>query len=368
VIKYLGSKRRLLPVLGDIFEASGATTALDAFTGTTRVAQEFCRRGAAHVTAVDTATYSEVLARCYVELDAATADLDGLPEALAALGRLPGRRGFVTETFCERSRYFHPDNGMRIDAIRDAIEEQYAGHRLHPVLLTSLLQAADRVDSTVGLQMAYLKQWAPRALQPLALREPQLTPGTGAAVRGDIVDVLPDLPAVDLAYLDPPYNQHRYFTNYHVWETLVRWDAPQVYGVACKRVDSRDPATASVFNRRRDMPAALAALIADVAAEVVVVSFSDEGFVPLPDLVDMCAVRGDVAVHSFEQRRHVGASLGVYNPAGVRVGTPGPSRNLEHLVVAGPPARVRALSQAVAAGPRPSPARPGGDDQAKPQP
>ena len=34
------------------------------------------------------------------------------------------------------------------------------------------------------------------------------------------------LPAVDLVYLDPPYNQHRYATNYHVWETLVRWDAP----------------------------------------------------------------------------------------------------------------------------------------------
>ena len=44
----------------------------------------------------------------------------------------------------------------------------------------------------------------------------------------------------DLAYLDPPYNQHRYFTNYHVWETIVAWDRPEHYGVACKRVDARD--------------------------------------------------------------------------------------------------------------------------------
>jgi len=53
------------------------------------------------------------------------------------------------------------------------------------------------------------------------------------------------LPEADLAYLDPPYNQHRYFTNYHVWETLVAWDAPAHYGVACKRVDARQPTTAA---------------------------------------------------------------------------------------------------------------------------
>ncbi len=56
---------------------------------------------------------------------------------------------------------------------------------------------------------------------------------------------------VDLAYLDPPYNQHRYAGNYHVWETLMAWDAPEHYGVACKRIDLRDKHTASVFNRRR---------------------------------------------------------------------------------------------------------------------
>ena len=70
VIKYLGSKRRLLPVLGDLFSRSRASTALDLFTGTTRVAQEFKRRGGT-VTAVDCARYSEVFARCWIETSAA---------------------------------------------------------------------------------------------------------------------------------------------------------------------------------------------------------------------------------------------------------------------------------------------------------
>ena len=78
-----------------------------------------------------------------------------------------GRRGYFTEVFCERARYLRPENGARVDAIRDAIEERYLASPLYPILLTSLLEAADRVDSTTGLQMAYLKQWAPRCRQPL---------------------------------------------------------------------------------------------------------------------------------------------------------------------------------------------------------
>ncbi len=182
-----------------------------------------------------------------------------LATELARLDQLDGRPGYVTETFCERSRYFTPENGARIDAIRDAIASDHAGSPLEPVLLTSLIEAADRVDSTTGVQMAYLKQWAPRAHQRLTLRVPVLLAGRGRAIRGDALEVVRMVGSFDLAYIDPPYNQHRYFTNYHVWETLVAWDAPEHYGVACKRIDARDPSTRSPFNSKRTMPAALAA-------------------------------------------------------------------------------------------------------------
>jgi adenine-specific DNA-methyltransferase len=333
VIKYLGSKRVLVPVLGELMGASGARTALDLFTGTTRVAQEFCRRGAI-TTAVDTASYAEVLARCFVETDVADVDPAEVADALAHLASLPPVDGYVTETFCRESRYFHPDNGQRIDAIRAGIDEHYREEPLRSILLTSLLLAADAVDSTVGLQMAYLKQWAPRALGELRLKPPVLTPGRGRAVRGDALDVVHDLPPVDLAYLDPPYNHHRYFTNYHVWETLVRWDEPEHYGIACKRVDSRDDDTRSLFNSRRTMPDALAGVVKAVDAEVVMVSFSDEGFVALDDLVEMCRARGNpVEVLAFDHKRYVGALIGIHNPKGERVGTVSHTRNTEYVVV-----------------------------------
>lgn len=343
MIKYLGSKRRLVGELGRLFGQAGAGTALDLFTGTTRVAQEFCRRGG-WVACVDTAAYSEVLAQCYVELDADAVDPAEVDEALARLSALPDRRGYVTEVFCEQARYFHPDNGVRIDAIRQGIDDLYGDHWLRPVLLTALLEAADRVDSTLGLQMAYLKQWAPRALRPLRLSAPELTPGTGKAIRGDALQVVGELAPVDLAYLDPPYNQHRYFTNYHVWETLVRWDSPEHYGVACKRVDAREEQTRSPFNSKRRMPEALATVIAQAKAETVVVSFNNEGFVPLPLLEEFCRARGNpVAVLAYDAKRYIGQRLGVFSPDGRRVGEAGPEHNVEYLLVSAPEDRLAAI-------------------------
>jgi adenine-specific DNA-methyltransferase len=339
LIKYLGSKRRLVPVLGEILERSGARTALDLFTGTTRVAQAFKQSGA-EVTAVDTTRYASVLAGCYVATDADTVDRGALERAVTALNGLPGRAGYVTETFCVQSRFFQPHNGERIDAVRDAIAAEFGGTALEPALLTSLLEAADRVDSTTGVQMAYVKQWAPRSFRPLELRVPALLAGPGHAVRGDACAVVGQLGAFDLAYLDPPYNQHRYEANYHIWETLVAWDAPSYYGVACKRMEIRD-GPRSAFNSRRTMIDALAQVVRDVDAGVVVLSYNDESWIDRQALIEMCRVRGHVEVLAFPSNRYVGARIGIHNPAGERVGTVGRLRNLEYVVVAGARAPVR---------------------------
>src|SRR6202034_1909221 len=98
MIKYLGSKRRLVPVLTRICRASGARTALDLFTGTTRVAQAFKAEGV-HVTAVDSARYAHTFARTYIEADAAATDMGALRAVVTHLNGLPGQAGYVTKTF-----------------------------------------------------------------------------------------------------------------------------------------------------------------------------------------------------------------------------------------------------------------------------
>ncbi len=343
MIKYLGSKRLLVRVLGSIAESVGARTAVDLFTGTTRVAQELKRRGLT-VTATDMATYSQVLSDCYIATDAREVNEQDLVNELKRLNAVKGEPGYFTETFCESARFFQPRNGARVDAIRNLLAADYQQSPLYPVLLTSLMLAADRVDSTTGVQMAYLKQWAPRAHHDLELRRPQLLPGRGHTVAGDAMTTVDELEPVDLAYLDPPYNQHRYFTNYHIWETLVRWDAPEHYGVACKRVDSRDAETRSVFNTRRDMPAALASVIRRTKAQVVVVSYNDESWIGREQMADSLREAGheDVRVLAFDSKRYVGAQIGIFNPSGDKVGRVSHLRNVEYVFVAGPTDKVEA--------------------------
>ena len=335
MIKYIGSKRRLVQAISALASGCGARTAADLFTGTTRVAQGLKRQGV-FVTAVDTATYSEVLAQCYISTDAETVDRAELEALIADLNGLKAKRGYFTEVFCERARYLRPENGARVDTIRDAIEERYRASPLYPVLLTSLLEAADRVDSTTGLQMAYLKNWAPRALQPLSMRVPELLGGPGRAMRADARRAVASIGPVDFAYLDPPYNQHRYFTNYHVWETLIRWDAPDHYGVACKRMDSKSAATRSEFNSRLTMPVALGEIVRNIKATVVVVSCNDESWLGRAELVEMCAGRGHVELLEFDSKRYVGAQIGIHDLSGRKVGKVSHLRNLERLAVCGP--------------------------------
>ena len=220
---------------------SAPRTAVDLFTGTTRVAQEFKRRGI-DVTATDLGVLQRGAQRLLHRHRRATGSTArALVASSPGSTRSRGGRATSPGPSASRSRFFQPHNGARIDAIRDAIERDHPDGPLRPILLTSLLLAADRVDSTTGLQMAYLKQWAPRSHRDLELQVPELLAGPGHTVaRRRHADGRRRCRPVDLMYLDPPYNQHRYFTNYHVWETLVRWDEPEHYGIACKRVDARD--------------------------------------------------------------------------------------------------------------------------------
>ena len=338
MIKYLGSKRLLLDLIGEaVGRVAPGPTVLDLFSGTSRVGHALKRRGF-RVVANDHNAYAHTLARCYVETDLSDVE-DDARRLIAEFNRLPGRPGYFTETFCERSRFFQPKNGARIDAIREAIAAQGMRSDLEAVLLVSLMEAADRVDSTTGVQMAYLKQWAPRAFNDLELRMPDVLPrpeaGRGAALCLDALDAARRTPA-DVAYVDPPYNQHSYLGNYHVWESLVRWDKPDVYGIACKRADCRE--RRSAFNSRPRFDTAIQDLLAAIQAPVVVVSFSNEGWLAREELEAMLAGlfggRAHVATLATDYRRYVGAQIGIHNLQGEKVGRVSHLRNTEYLFIA----------------------------------
>lgn len=330
MIKYIGSKRALLGQILAAVQAAAPPGArvLDLFSGTARVGHALKAAGY-RVIANDHNAYAHTLATCYVQADASRW---AAPAAalIAELNALPGQAGWFTATYCEQARYFHPANGARIEAMRNRIAALAPPPELEAILLTALLEAADRVDSTAGLQMAYMKTWAPRAHNPVALRLPRLLPGSGEA-RCQEAEAAAATPA-DLAYLDPPYNQHSYLGNYHVWETLVRWDAPETYGIARKRADCRT--RRSAFNSRPGIGPALARAIAALQAPTLLVSFNDEGYLARPALEAMLAHKRHLQVLEIPHGRYVGAKIGIHNPKGEKVGTVGRLTNLEYLFLA----------------------------------
>lgn len=333
MVKYLGSKRTLVPLIAAVVERLPVRSAVDLFAGTTRVGQGLRRQGL-HVHSNDLATYSEQLGLAYIAADE-TLDRERIRALLAHLHQRPPKHGYFTETFCTRSRFVQPHNGRRIDAIRDEIDRLDVTPVERGVLLTSLLEAADRVDSTCGVQMAYVKSWAQRSYRDLELREPHHVPGPkGSVTREDANALAPGLEGIDLAYIDPPYNQHSYFSNYHVWETLVRWDRPEHYGVACKRTDCRT--TKSPYNSKAQAAEALKHLIGSLPTPWLIVSVSDEGFHRPDEISALLAERGYVHAASVDFPRYVGARIGIHNPQGERVGEVSHVRNRESILVCGP--------------------------------
>jgi len=357
MIKYLGSKRALLPWITSVVEFirnhEPIQTILDPFSGSGRVAHALKARGF-HVIASDYATYAYILAKALVESDAKRYPPTRLQPLLDYLNSLPGEPSWFTEKYAEKARFFQPINASRIESIRKAIDKIAAqDENLRAILLTSLLLAADKVDSTTGLQMAYLKRWAPRAYQPLRLTYPPLLAGDGLATQFEALEAVRAYPA-DLVYLDPPYNQHAYLANYHVWETLVRFDNPPTYGMVEKRADVRT--RKSPFNSREAAPKALAQLLEAIQARVILLSFSNEGYFTEADLYTLCQEKGYVAILRHPHRRYIGAQIGIYNPAGEKVGQVSHLHNEERLFVVSPR---KALVEAVEAAFAPVPSAKG---------
>jgi adenine-specific DNA-methyltransferase len=337
LVKYIGSKRKLVDKI--VRAAQGlpnVRTVCDLFAGTTRVGQGLKREGF-EVWSNDLATYSEVFGRAFIETDGDTVDKERMTMLLQRLNALPSRHGYFTQTYCIDSHYFKENNGERIDAIRPEIDDLEVSASERAILLSALLLAADRVDSTTGLQMAFLKKWSARSSQPLLLALPELLPGTGRVTRRDANELARELTNIDLVYIDPPYNQHSYFGNYHLWETLVRNDEPEVYGIAKKRSDVRE--TKSRYNSRVHCREAFSELIRDLSQvknRWLLVSFNSEGHLKPEEITEILGGFGEVASVWVDYKRYVGAQIGVYNPAGEKVGTPTHFRNHEWLFLAGP--------------------------------
>lgn len=343
-IRYLGSKAKMLPVIHEVAEALDVRSICDAFAGSGRVGHSFKAQGY-NVESNDfgAAQYAinEALIRTNLE------EVGNVPAFLQVLNALPGKLGWFTKTYCQDARFWRVENGMKVDAIRDEIElwnrEKRITNQEYFVLLYSLILALDQCDATMGMHKAYLKSPSSKSRfhTTLELEMPDILPNYGNGkhyVWQDYAENVVHCTRSEMTYIDPPYTVDQYSALYHVWDSLVIWDKPPVYGVARKRIDCKDSESKSPFCSKVKAPAAMRNLIGRCCSRYIVLSYSTDAIIPTEEIKGwLREARGEVIVIEKAHDRYSGYSQGGHANKGPkrRVSKPTAAKNTERLYVAG---------------------------------
>ena len=183
--------------------------------------------------------------------------------------------------------YFTEENALRIDFIRIQIENWYEASMINKdeyfYLLTCLIEAVPFVSNITGVYGAYLKHWDKRALNNLELKNVDLSinGSIGQAYNEDSNKLIENI-ETDLAYYDPPYNQRQYLPNYHVLETIAKYDNPKIKGVTGLRDYSEQKSDYcrkdSVFNAFED-------LIKNTKSRYIILSYNTEGLLSHDEII-----------------------------------------------------------------------------------
>lgn len=325
-IKYTGSKLKILPYMLQTIKGLDIHSALDAFTGTTRVAQTFSQIGF-NTTANDISEWSQVFATCFLLSNKSDSFYQLIIDELNAL---PGYYGWFSEHYGsdkpEGKRPFQLKNTLRLDAIRDRIDELKLSWEDKCVLLTSLIFAMDAVDNTLGHYVAYLSGWSDRSYKDICLKLPRRFPITtqNRVSKSDVFEAVKEY--YDLVYFDPPYGSNnekmppsrvRYASYYHIWKSIILNDKPKVFGKANRREDCRDTVSVSVFEEYKKNEdghfiamQAIKDLIAKTKAHYILLSYSSGGRATKEELFDIVNSYGKLLnVQEIDYKRNVMSSM-----------------------------------------------------------
>jgi len=368
-VRYLGSKNKLIPLIVEVIEGleTSEKTLIDVFTGTTRVAQAFKGLGY-KVTTSDMSWASEAYSHAMVCNDGNNQHLQQHIDDLNALEGVPG---WLTENYCDvviqvnskkpiyeevegrktkkkvgtkevvedvRIQVWKPHNGAKADAIREKIEAYRGmpyGDKMS--LIASLIFALDKVDNTVGLQQAYLKDWkSKRVDENLHLKLlPSPKGPAGSHITGDALKIV--YPRAEIAYLDPPYTPADYSTYYHIWDSITRWDKPELTLKTNRRIDrsksnkeKRDKNMISPWYSKKAAFEATKQLVDRLPVRYVVFSYSDEGLITLQQMKEMGSEYKSFHIYAKEHQRHVMSRIGA---GGDKAEKAKIKKNVEYVIV-----------------------------------
>ncbi len=321
-MRYIGRKTNLLPYIEDVVlkNTSRKGVFCDLFAGTHSVAAHFKKLGF-QIISNDLLCLAYVFGRALIQNNevptfsrltnlpnaSPTGLFDGMEAYLRVLNYLNGLEGvsdgFIFNVYCPggdngyNRQYISDENGQKVDVIRRQIEAWKRDNLItkdeYYVLLLSLLEAVSKVTNISGTYGAYLKEWDARTYKELTLEPVTPIPSDKEHVvyRQD-ANRLVDRIECDILYIDPPYNTRQYITNYHLLETITRYDNPNVYGKTGLRTYT--DAEKSAYCSRAGCLRAFAALISRAKAKHIIVSYNSEGIMSDAEIHGVLSEKGEV--------------------------------------------------------------------------
>lgn len=307
-MNYIGSKLSLIEFLSDsiscvVGDRINGCVFADLFAGTGIVGATYKERGC-KVISNDIQHYSYVLNKHLIG-NMPPITLSRFDE----FNSLEGTEGFVYKNYCEGSgsgrNYFSDENGKKCDAIRQEIERLLNDKEIsegeYYFYLASLINSIDKYANTASVYGAFLKKIKQSAAKDFVLEPLPVVSGNaeGEVHNTDINELIKNVSG-DVLYLDPPYNARQYCSNYHVLETISRYDNPQLSGVTGLR-ESTDQK--SKFCSKRTVEKAFDDLISDAKFKYIFLSYNNEGLMPLDTIKGIMEKYGKYEVFTKEYHR-----------------------------------------------------------------
>lgn len=201
--------------------------------------------------------------------------------------------------------YYSDENAMKCDNIRTTIQDRYDTKYIteneYYFLLASLIESIDKVANTASVYGAFLKHLKKSALKKITMKSAKYyCSDTEHMVYNMNINDLVKTTTHDVVYLDPPYNHRQYSGNYHILETIARYDNPTIKGKTGMRDCSHQK---SLYSSKTKVKKAFQELIKDIKANYIFLSYNDEWLLSPKDIKQIMSNRGKYGVITQEYKR-----------------------------------------------------------------